>query len=70
MNYSFELLAKNPELISMCGDELHPDCIRACEVEADEYFGHCACQDAIRNIRARINTRALITKYRKHHAAP
>lgn len=68
MNYSFELLTKNPDLIVMCGEQLHPDCVRACEAEADEFVGHCACFDAVRNIRARVNTHALITKYRKHHA--
>ena len=68
MNYAFELLAKHPELITMPGGELHPDCITACEVEANEYVGHRSCNEATRKKRLELNIRSLITKYRKHNA--
>lgn len=68
MNYSFELLSKNPELITMPGGELSPDCITACELESHEYVGHCPCNEATRKKRFELNQRSLISKYRKHNA--
>jgi len=73
MNYSFELLSKNPELITMPGGELHPDCITACELESRDYVGARDCcyateYEAIRKKRFDLNVRSLITKYQKHHA--
>lgn len=67
MNYSFDLFVKNPDLITMVGDQLHPDCITACELEASKYVGHRSCNEAIRKKRFDLNVRSLITKYRKHH---
>ncbi len=65
--YSFELLSKNPELISMPGGQLHPDCVTACELEARDYVAACGCYEALQKKRFELNQRSLIAKYRRHH---